>query len=221
MKIFIILFITFSSLFSYTIEFKKSFFATIKPDTLQTNLNINVKKQTEKDIISALSKLSKKMEKFKDLEIRGGNYSINVNYSYEKNKRYKNGYTGYMSYTISSKESEKMEKFIADFINDKKDSDIDINIGSINWIISDKLTESKLDELRLQAIKWSKDYAKTLSKELNQTCKQSKISFDNSYNPPAPPIVRGATIAMDEVAPSPKRSSQKISLYPYITVECK
>ncbi|MCH9814809.1 MAG: SIMPL domain-containing protein [Epsilonproteobacteria bacterium] len=204
------------------ITFSKSFDIEIKPDTLQANLNITVKKATEKEVIEKLSKYSTFIDNAKDIEKSGGNYNIRPEYLYENNKRYKSDYIGNMHYQIKSKKSDNLNSFITTIYNLKSDQRVDISISSVSWMMSKTQQAGKLDNLRLDAIKWGNNYAHTLSTQLEKSCNVTKVLFNSSGHYYPTPIMRNEMM-MDKAgaAPVPTQDKQKISINPSFELECK
>jgi len=210
-----------SSLFAYTINFDKPFEIVIKPDTLTTNISISTKKSSEKEVLEKLTSFSTYISGYLDVEKKGGNYSINPDYKYENNRRYKNGYVGNMRYQISSKKSENVNTFIANLHNKKKDFDVDITLASVTWQLSPQQKEGQLDKLRLTAITWINAYAKELSSKLKTTCKVTKISLNApSFQYPHPVMMESKSMVSD-AAPTPEQDTQKITINPHFELECK
>lgn len=220
MKYFLLFTLLSSAVMAYTISFDKPFDVTLKPDTLTTNIAITTHKPTEKEVLQKLTSFSTYISGYKDVEKKGGTYSIYPQYSYENNHRYKNGYQGSMNYQISSKAADDLNTFIANLHDKKKDFDVDISISSVRWQLSTKQKEGQIDALRLDAILWINAYAKTLSKELKSSCAVSKVSLlAPSFDYPRP-MMETKTLRAD-AAPTPQKDDQKISIQPHFELECK
>jgi uncharacterized protein YggE len=213
------------SLTAMEINFKKKFDLEIKPNTLQADVNIVVKKQSEKDVIEKLSHYSSYFEASKEVEKSGGNYNVRAEYRYENNHRYKSGYLGNMYYQVKAKESDKLSQFITSLYSQKSDEDVDISTSSVSWIMSKEQKEGKIDQLRLDAIVWAGTYAKKLSSKLSKSCDVSNISFDNIQHSYPKPMMRNyeERVMMDKAmtAPIPTQDIQKISINPTFKYECK
>lgn len=214
------------SMFGLTINFTKTFENQIKPDTLQAQVNITVKAQSEKDVAGKLGFFSSFIDDIKDVEKKGGNYNVYPEYQYENNKRYLNGYAGNMNYQIRSKYSDKLNSFLSSLYNQKSDNSVNISTSSVSWIMSDIQKTGKVDALRLDAIIWSDSYAKSLSKSLSKECTVNKIVFDqvNHYYP-TPRMMRDKAMTVAETtitaSPVPTQDLQKISVNPAIELICK
>ena len=214
-------FILASQLAAYTISFDKSFEIQIKPDTLTTQITISTQKPSEKVVLQKLTSFSTFISGYKDVEKKGGNYSVYPEYRYENNHRYKNGYRGTMNYQISSKKSDDLNTFIANLHDKKKDFDVDISLSSVNWTLSPKQKEGKEDALRLDAILWINDYANKLASQLHSICKVTKTTFSvPSYDYPRPVMMEAKSLASD-AAPTPQQDIQKISIHPHFELECQ
>jgi uncharacterized protein YggE len=222
MKIVILIMFLTVSLFGLTINFSKSFDTEIKPDTLQAAINITVKKATEKEVVENLSKFSTFIDEDKDVEKKGGNYSVHPQYKYENNHRYKSDYAGNMHYQVSSKDADKLNNFLISLYGFKTDRDVDISTSSVSWVMSKAQKAGKIDALRLDAIIWADSYANSLSDSLNKKCSVNSVSFTpvNHYYPQ--PMMRMESKEMDAVAaPTPTQDMQKMSVTPTFQLECK
>lgn len=210
------------SLFGLTINFSKSFDAEIKPDTLQAGINITVKKAREKEVVESLSKFSTFIDDAKDVDKKGGNYSVRPQYKYENNQRYKSDYMGNMHYQINSKDADKLNAFLASLYGQKSDNRVDISTSSVSWVMSEAQKSGKIDALRLDAIIWSDAYAKSLSDSLSKKCTVNSVSFTpvNHYYPQSRMVSKSRE--MDTMsAPTPTQDLQKMSVNPTFQLECK
>jgi len=215
-------FILASSLSAYTISFDKSFEIVLKPDTLTTHITISTIKSSEKEVLKKLTSFSTYISGYLDVDKKGGNYSIYPEYKYENNHRYKNGYRGNMNYQISSKKAEDVNTFIANLHDKKKDFDVDISLSSVNWQLSPEQKEGQLDALRLKAIVWINDYAKTLSTQIKSECSVSKIFLNQTtYNYPQPRMMMESKSLASDAAPTPEQDNQKMTINPHFELECK
>ena len=209
-----------SSLCAFTINFDKHFEMILKPDTLQTSINITSLKPSEKKVLKKLTTFSTFISGYKDVEKKGGNYSVNPEYRYENNHRYKSGYRGNIRYTISSKNPDDMNSFIANLHDKKKDFDVDISLSNVSWQLSPTQKVGQEDALRLEAFKWISNYAKQLSSSLSKTCKVSKISLNSPrFNYPQPRMMEAKSMVSD-AAPTPEQDEQKITINPHFELEC-
>ncbi len=206
---------------AYSITFDKSFEIYLKPDTLSTQLTISTLKKSEKEVLRKLTSFSTFISGYKDVDKKGGNYSIYPEYRYENNHRYKNGYKGIMHYQISSHHAEDLNTFIANLHAKKRDFDVNIALSSVSWQLSPKQRDGKLDALRLDALIWINNYAKTLSKKLQTNCTVSKISFSSpSFDNPRPMVMEAKALRSD-TAPTPEQDDQKITINPHIELQCQ
>ena len=115
-----------------------------------------------------------------------------------------------------------MNTFISNLHEKKKDFDVDISISNVSWQLSPSQKEGQEDKLRLQAFRWISDYAKTLSKELGNTCKVSKISLNAPrFDYPRAPMMMEAKSMAPDSAPTPEQDTQKISINPHFELECQ
>jgi len=219
MRILLIMIFFYMTLFSMNIEFSRQFKKSLKPQWLGVNIAINVKKSSESDILDILNRYSKYINGFKELSIKGGKYTITPNINYKNNHSYKDGYSGLINYTISSKNRDDISSFIYKLQSQKKDKDLDISISNIYWFSKDSETKNIYDDLRFSAIEWGLKYNENLSQKLNKQCTIKSIIF-NQNNYPTPMLRMSRSIAMD-TAPTPSQDLKNFSISPRFTIECK
>jgi uncharacterized protein YggE len=127
-----------------------------------------------------------------------------------------------MYYNFTSKDSDKLNKFLSHLYGFKAPTGEEITLNSIQWVMSKEQKNGKIDTLRLEAIKWANGYAKRLSKDIASSCSVKSIAFTpiNYFQPQ--PMMREEMVMMDKaVAPTPTQDKQKMSVNPTITIECK
>jgi len=206
---------------AYSIHFEKRFEVALKPNILTTQLSISCKKPSEKEVLKKLTSFSNFIAGYKDVDKKGGNYTIYPEYRYENNQRFKSGYRGEMQYTISSKKADDVNTFISNIHDKKKDFDVDISLSSVRWQLAPKQKEGQVDKLRLDALLWINAYAKSLSSSLQSTCKVTKASFVSpSFQYPNPMALEAKNMATDS-APTPQQDNQKIIVNPSFELECQ
>jgi len=222
MKIYLSTLLLATSVFGLTINFSKSFDVEIKPDTLEASINITTKKANEKEVVESLGRISSFIDNDKDVEKKGATYNVYPEYKYENNHRYKNGYVGNMQYIISSKDADKLNNFLTSLYGVKSNNSEDISVNSVRWVMSKEQKNGQIDALRLQAIKWSNGYAKSISSSLSKSCNVKSISFSQVERYYPQPMMRANYEAVsDKAAPTPTQDNQKMSVNPTITLECK
>jgi len=222
MKFYLTTLLLATSAFGLTINFSKSFDVEIKPDTLEASINITTKQANEKEVVESLGRISSFIDNDKDIEKKGGTYNVYPEYKYENNHRYKNGYVGNMQYLISSKDSDKLNNFLTSLYGVKRNNSEDISVNSVRWVMSKEQKNGQIDALRLQAIKWSNSYAKSISSSLSKSCNVKSISFSQVERYYPQPMMRANYEAVsDKAAPTPTQDNQKMSVNPTITLVCK
>jgi len=216
--LFLIALFTFE-LYSMDIEFSRHFQKTLKPNLLGVNITIAAKKKSEKDVLDILNRYSNYINGFKELDVKGGSYTINPNLRYENSHSYKDGYIGVSNFNISSKNSNDIGSFVYKLQSYKRDKGVDISVSNIYWFVDNNLSKSIYDDLRLEAIEWGIKYIKTLSSKIEKSCELKSVVFNqNSY--PAPILRNSRSIALD-VAPTPKKDIKNYTIYPRYKVICK
>ena len=225
MKFILIFFLVLNTAYSFTLKFDKNFEIDLMPDLLSSNISISVTAPSEKNVLEILSNYSEFIKGFKELEIKGGRYTIFPNYHFDKGRRFKNGYRGNMNYSISSPNPNDLTSFL--YKLEKKNqykNNVDISIQSINWKLSQKESISHYDDLRLSAIKWSINYANDLSTQLNKNCQIKVINIFPTGPSPVPMpmgMERDYASVRSEAISAPEQTSQKIKLLETLEIDCK
>ncbi len=129
-----------------------------------------------------------------------------------------------MKYTIYTKQSYEINRFIKSILKLKKDSDISISVGGLSWIVSKKKHSDVIEQIRLELILWAKNYSLKLSNETNSICTVKKINVNShAYN-------RMYKAARSEVLmrhsdpsniPVPQLTQNTVSLTPSYVLDCK
>ncbi|MDY0194624.1 MAG: SIMPL domain-containing protein [Sulfurovaceae bacterium] len=203
------------------ITFSKTFIKKIKPDTLSTSINITSQKLSQEQTIERLTKISDFVDASKHLDIKGGTYSVNPHMVYDNGKSYQDGYDGSISYTVLSKNPQELNKFIRDIqrLGDKEK--LMVSISSVSWQISEEqqAKQGDSDSLRLDAILWAKQYAKSLSLKIGKSCKVSRIDFHSNQSVFSENR-KVLTISSDS-APIPAQDEQTMQIIPSFTLVCR
>ncbi len=222
-KIFVLLCVSIY-VFGFEISFNKKFIKHITPDKLSTHVTINVVKDDEIDISPILNKFNKFIIQNEKVEKKGGIFSISPKYKYKNGTSRIIGYNGSLRYTIFSTNSDDINEFIKIVLNLKDDDDTSVSISSLNWIVSDSKYSNIIEELRLKAIIWSKEYALTLSNKMGTLCEVKVINLNSNHFKPvyrAMPMMKSMNIAMDAPMPVPQQTKNSISINPSYLMECK
>jgi len=213
--------------------FSKTFETKIKPDTLSSQINISIRRFSQDETVSRLTKFSDFIEKQKDLKIEGGTFSVNPNMIYHEGNETQDGYLGNIGYSISSKDPKKLNKFLREIQRLDIDSSVAVSIQSVTWQLSDIQKVGKSDELRLQAFKWADEYATDLSSKLGKKCEIKKviISSSNGIEPmylreremeSSMIVEENVTVEANEItAPTPTNEAQSLSISPSFAMECR
>ena len=218
-KLFVLLYVS-VYVFGFEVSFNKKFTQHIKPDKLSTNVTINVLKDDEIDISPILNKFNKLITNNDKIEKRGGRFSISPKYKYKNGNSKIIGYSGNLKYTIFSTNTDNINEFIKIILNLKEDEDTSISISSLNWIISDVKYSNTIDDLRLKAIIWSKDYALLLSNKMKASCEVKAVSLNSNH---FKPVNNSMTLmkTMGSPIPVPQQTKNSISINPSYLMECK
>lgn len=221
MKIIFLFLFVLNTAYSFELKFDKVFELELMPDLLSADISITINDTSEKRVLETLTTYSDFIKGFKEVDIKGGQYTVFPNYRFEKGRRYSNGYRGNMNYTISSPNPNDLTAFL--YKLEKKNQfkhNVDISIQSIHWKLSDKQSTNHYDELRLSAIKWSINYANTLSSQLAKSCEIKVVNIFPSGSSPMPMARDYATVRSESIA-APEQNFQKIKLLETLEIDCK
>ena len=213
--------------FSYELNFNKSFTKVVNPDLLTTNITISVEKKDENKVNSEIEKFNDFLKKISDVTLKNGSFTLSPKYKYHDNKQEFIGYVGNLRYTAESKNAKDLNVFMDKLISIKeniKSEEVKLNIANISWKISDNLQNKSFDELRLEAINWIDDYAKTLSSQVSKYCEVSKINiFETNTGNVVYARSEMASLGMSKMAAdvTPISSEQNITINPNFVLECK
>ena len=210
--------------FGFEISFNKKFIQYVNPDKLSTNVTINVLKDDEIDISPILNKFNKLITTNDKIEKRGGIFSISPKYKYKNGNSKIIGYSGSLRYSIFSTNSDDINEFIKTILNLKEDDDTSISISSLNWIVSDVKYSNAIEDLRLKAIIWSKEYASILSNNMKTSCKVKAVNIDRNHLKPAyrsMTAMKTLGMSMNSSIPVPEQTKNSVSINPTYLMECK
>ena len=213
--------------FSYELNFNKSFTKVVNPDLLTTNITISVEKKDENKVNSEIEKFNDFLKKTTDVTLKNGSFTLSPKYKYHDNKQEFLGYVGNLRYTAESKNAKDLNGFMDKLISIKeniKSEEVKLNIANISWNISDNLQNKSFDELRLEAINWIDNYAKTLSSQVSKYCEVSKINiFETNTGNVVYARAEMASLSMSKMAAdvAPISSEQNITINPNFILECK
>jgi len=169
-----------SLLLSYELEFSKSFSKDIQNDTLNTNITIQIDSKE-------VAFINEKIEFFQDfinddltVTKKNGNYNLMPQYSYHNNKQKFIGYRGSLHYIIETPKYEDLNKFVDDInsiknnMNSKK---VKLSVSNLRWVVSTELYEKNIDAMRIESIKWIKNYIQ----KIDDGCSIKNITINKNY----------------------------------------
>ena len=210
-----------SLLFSYQLEFNKQFSKNIKNDKLSTNITVNINSKQEYFINESIEFFQDFIKEDNTVTKKNGKYSLFPNYSYQKNKKIFLDYKGVLRYNIETPNQDKLNQFLSELNRIKNNIDpnkIKLTISNIQWIVSKDLYEKNIDSMRIDAIKWIKEYSKTL----DDMCVIKNISLnkDRGYDTPA---YARSTMMKDgpTLNITPLKTKENIKLNANYKLECK
>ncbi len=224
----LVMFLAFININAYEINFNKTFNKKVSPDTLITQVYIDVTKKDETKVAKTLDKFTNFFKKTKNVELKNGRYSISPRYKYKKDETIFVGYNGSLDYTVKSTNAKELNNFISKLISKKNkinSDDVKLQISNINWQVSQKLYDESANTLRVKSILWANSYADFLSKKLNTTCKLKNININSNarnvgYYRNAPVSFKTKSASFKS-AVTPIKSDESININSNFTLECK
>ena len=210
-----------SVVYGFEISMNKEFVKELKPNSLSISVRISTTQKTTKDVLDKLSGYSDFIKSFKDIDIKGGNFSTYPNYKYYNHERKKIGYKGSINYQISSQDETKLKNFISMLTAKNIENDVDLSIGSGSWQVDQKSIKKEKEDLKFKAINWAENYAVNLSEKTGKKCILKSMDFSSDrYYPPVVYAEAKAARDQDNI-PMPNKSMQKIEISSKIKFECK
>lgn len=214
-------------LFSYELDFNKSFSKVVNPDLLTTNINVIVEKIDEDKVNSEIEKFNDFIKTNNEVKIKNGSYTLSPKYKYHNNKQEFVGYVGSLRYTAESKNAKKINSFMDELISIKnriKSDDIKLDISNVSWNISEELQNKSFDDLRFESIVWIENYSVELSTKLSKRCELKRININDSHG--INPMYARNEMAFSSMSKSvadvaPVSSEQNIIINPNFLLECR
>ncbi len=171
------------SLFSYEINFNKTFNKQLQPDILTSNIKIKIKSNNEKLIYTKLEKFNEYIKNAKYIDKSLEISHIKPIYKYISNSPKNDGYEGEIKYTISSKEPQNIHRFLSGLIDLKEHRDTSLIISELKWEVKENSVIIALDIMRFEAITWVENYIKVLSQDIKKSCSIKNINIKYNYTP--------------------------------------
>lgn len=210
-------------LFSFELEFSKSFQHKLAKDVLRTNLTIIINDKSELKVEERLNLFDNKIKSFNNLEKERKNFTIKPIYRHSLNTPVIKEYKGELRYEINANKATLLNDFISNITKLKNNRDTTVSVKNPIWEVEEETYNVSLDLLRLEAINWAKRYSRNLSNDLNKECKVKKI-FMNT-NQQLAKITEKAVYtnnpADTKFVPVPKTEQEKIIISPKFVLECK
>lgn len=209
--------------FGFELNFNKEFSKSLLPNELTSSVKVVVENKEEKEVIAGLNIYNKFLKKYDKVKKSNLSMSITPKYSYKEGESNFQGYNGVLNYTVSSNKSADIKKFLEKFYELKEDASHVLLMPTMQWKIDDEKYEKELEDLRLNAIVWTNNYAKELSKKLNQKCSVRQINISSNF---ARPVNYSNDMVMLKSSerleiPVLEKIDQTISIKPNISLECK
>ena len=210
-----------SLLFSYELDFNKSFSKSIQNDKLNTNINVVIDSKE-------IEYINEKIEFFQDfisddtlVTKKNGNYSLLPQYIYVNKKQKFVGYRGSLQYTIETPKYENINQFVSQLNSIKENMNtkqVKVSISNLQWIVSKELYEKNIDEMRIESIKWLKEYIP----KLDANCNIKSISLNRNNNYSSRRYMNSAMMeSVKSLNITPSQTKQSITLNANYKIECK
>lgn len=99
-----------------------------------------------------------------------------------------------------------------------KTQNIKLSISNLQWIVSKELYEKNIDTMRIESIKWIKNYATNL----NDNCIIKRISINQNNNYRTQRYSKNVMLeSSNTFNVTPSQSEQSITLKTNYSLECK
>jgi len=209
--------------FGFELNFTKEFSKSLLPNELTSTIKVVVEDKEEKEVISSLNMYNKFLTKYDKVKKSNLSISITPKYSYKEGQSIFEGYNGVLNYTVSSNKSSHIKEFLEKFYELKEDTSHSLLMPTMQWKIDDKSYEKELEDLRLDAIIWTNNYAKELSAKINHLCSVKQINISPNF---ARPSHYSSDMVMLKSSkninmPILEKVDETITISPSIVLECK
>jgi uncharacterized protein YggE len=205
------------------LQFNKEFSTLIQPNELKTMITIKSNKATEKEAISSLNQYNKVLKNSDNVTKKEGAISVYPQFEYKEEKSVFKHYSAQLRYELLFENSSEVKEVFDELYKIEKNNDTSISMGSLHWNINEATIKEKTDELQLEAIKWSMQYAKELSKEIGMVCEAKKMSINSNQSRPM--LMRSnATMSKSSERlemPILEKSEQEVSVVANIQMDCQ
>lgn len=211
-------------LFSYEINFSKTFSKSVSPDLLTTYITVSVSSAEELEVNRKIERFNDFIKGYSEVQAKDGRYTLSPKYKYVNNKQIFTGYVGNLRYKIESKDATKINEFINEILEQKqriKGDNVELNISNVNWDISNKLYEQSVDNLRVKTILWINEYAKELSSKISKNCEVKTININSNSRRNVYAVREMAMSSKVAADVTPASSDEDITLNPSFVLECR
>ncbi len=209
--------------FGFDLNFSKEFTKSLTPNELTSDVRVVVESKDEKSVLSNLNKYNDFLKDYDDVEKSNVSMSVTPKYSYKDGTSTFIGYNGVLNYTVSSKKSKEVKKFLEEFYSLEKVEGVSLQMPTMRWQIDSKMYEKATSELKIDSIIWAKEYAKELSDEINEECEVEAINLGGNFTRPmnfrSEAIMYKSDSAMS--VPIVENLEQDITIQANILLECK
>lgn len=208
--------------FSFDVEFNKNFTVELPHNTLGAYLKVAITDDSEASVSQRLEEFNKEIKGNKKVQKSLGTFTVRPEYRHSSNTPKITGYVGELRYKIDSQDASDINEFISKVIELKNNRDTTVSVNNLKWSLKDSTYKAVLEDLRLKAIIWGQNYAKTLSKEINKDCNIKNIDFTKMQQYTRNANVMYATSsAITKSVPVPEANLEKIEINPKYILECE
>ncbi|NQY19775.1 MAG: hypothetical protein HRT40_00465 [Campylobacteraceae bacterium] len=208
------------SLYSYEVNFDKTFTKDLKIEILSNNFLIKLESNSEKEVLKILKDFEKEIKNYKTINKKFDSLTVKPNYKYRANRTPKLlSYIGSLKYEISTSSAKDFNNFISKMVEIKDHRSVSLLITDLSWKVKESSKEIQKDELRIEAIKWIKSYSQTLSLELDSTCSIKSIKLHSSNKRKTITNI-DASEKYKKILPS-SNLSRNIDINAYYVLDCK
>ncbi len=209
--------------FSFEVEFAKKFSQELPHDTLTATLVVTITDDSEVIVGERLEVFNKKIKSYDKVERKLGVFNIRPKYKYSSNTPRIVGYVGELRYKVNSRKARYMDEFVSEITKLKKNRDTSVSVNNLSWTVKEDTFNVSLDLLRLEAISWGQNYAKSLSQDINKNCSLKKIFINrtNQLMSLRQKEVYTSSSISNKSVPIPESNQERIRINPKYILECE
>ncbi|MFN3599130.1 MAG: hypothetical protein ACK4VK_05280 [Aquificaceae bacterium] len=193
---------------------------SLTADILRVDIFVNASGNKEIDVVNMLGEVDKAVKSL-GFEYSGGNYWVQKNCWWERDKRRCEGFLGELRYSFRLQKASDQNRLLdlLDAFKEKFGKAINYTVSQTIWVVSNKKTEGLKEELRLRLLDKARDFATKAGKRLGKECHIQSVSYEH-ISP-----IRGdiglMTLKSASEAPEPKMEEISTSVRAIVGLVCR